>query len=127
MPLHVGLRQFDTDGETLHDQDDPGALEGKLVDVPPRYRVEKVCGVRSENNTTQRGNGCFSNVELLLDKQGAQHEKACEPAKDHVCQMWLVEIEVVPRHDGEINENASSQSTGLKPARLKWRICSGKI
>lgn len=98
MAFHIRLWQFDTDGETLHDQHDARTLERDLVDVSPFVRIEKIGRVGAEDNATECGNSRFTDVQLLLDEQGAQHEQACETAQDHVRQMRPINVQVIPRH-----------------------------
>lgn len=98
MAFHVGLRQFDTDGETLHDKDNAGAFQRDFVDVTPFVGIEEVRRMGAEDDTANGGDGSFADVQFLLDEQGAQHEQAGETAQDHVSQMRLIDIEVVPGH-----------------------------
>ncbi|KAL2002967.1 hypothetical protein VTN02DRAFT_5440 [Thermoascus thermophilus] len=98
VPLHVGLGQFDPDGETLDDEDDPRALQGDLVDVAPRVRDEEVGRMGTEDDAAQRRDGGLADVELLLHEQRAQHEQRREASQDHVRHMGLIDIEMVPGH-----------------------------
>jgi len=101
MFLHVVLWQFDTDGETLHDEDDAGEFERDLIGVAPRSWVDQVRGMRPKDDPADGSHGCFADVEALLDERGAQHEQGGEAAEDDVDQVRPVDGEVVPRH-GEV-------------------------
>jgi len=67
MLLHIGLWQFDADGETLYDQDNPCEFEGDLIGIAPGAGVDQVGRVRSEDDAAK---GCycrFANVQTLPD------------------------------------------------------------
>ena len=70
MLLHVVFRQLDADGETLYDEDDSGELEGDLIGVSPRVRIDEVGGMRTKDDTAYRGDRCFTDVESLFDEGG---------------------------------------------------------
>lgn len=91
MLLHVVFRQFDTNGETLDDQNDAREFEGDLVGVAPGERVYEVRGMRTEDDAADGGHGGFANVQSLLDEGGAEHEKRREAAQDDVHQVRLVD------------------------------------
>lgn len=90
MPLHVGFGQFDSHGETLHDQDDARAFERYLVDVSPRVRVEQVGGIRAEYDTAECGYCSFADVKLLLHKERAQHKQTGKATQDDIRPVSLV-------------------------------------
>jgi hypothetical protein len=58
----------------------------------------------TENDTTDRGYGGFADIQLLLDEQGAQHEQACETSQDHVSQMRLIDVQMIPRHGEDVGD-----------------------
>ena len=91
MLLHVVFRQFDSDGETLDDEDDARELESDLISVAPCSRVDEVRGVRAKDDSTDSSDRCFSDVEALLDEGGTQHEQGGEAAEDDVDQMRSVD------------------------------------
>ena len=91
MALHVCLGQFDTDGETLHDQNHSGTLKGDLIRIAPGDWVEDISGVRPKDDAAYGCDGGLTDVHLLLDEQGAQHKQASETSEDKVGQMWLVD------------------------------------
>ena len=99
MPLHVRFRQFNAHGETLDDEDYSGELECDQVRVAPRERVDKIGGMRSEDDTADGRDRGFSDVHLLLDKEGHQHEDAGEASKDDVDQVGLGDGKMFPSHD----------------------------
>ena len=102
MPFHVGLWKFDADGEALDDEDDAGAFEGDLVGVAPLEGIEEVGGMRTEDDADDGGNSGLTDVQLLLDEEGAEHEQAGEAADDEVRQMRLVDGQLVPSHCEEV-------------------------
>ena len=115
MPLHVRLGQFNTDGEALHHEHDPGTLERDLVRVAPGEGIEEVGGVRAEYDTTYRRHGRFSDVESFLDKKGDQHEKTGEASDNEVGPMWLVDTQLFPHHDDDCFLILRSDISRLRP------------
>ena len=99
MSLHVRLGQFDTDGETLDDEDDARELERDQVGVAPRQRVDEIGGMRSKDDAADGCHRSFSDVQLFLDEEGHQHEDAGEASKDDVDQMGLGDGKMFPSHD----------------------------
>ena len=73
--LHVILGQLDANGKALHNEDDARELEGDLVRVAPRLRVDQVGGVRAEDNAAEGGDSGLPDVYALLDDGGAEHEE----------------------------------------------------
>lgn len=98
MLLHVVLGQLDPHGETLHDEDDPGELEGDLISVAPGEGIDEICGVRTEDDPTEGRDGGLADVHALFDEGGAEHEERGEAAEDDVDQMRPIDGEVVPGH-----------------------------
>ena len=98
MFLHVVFRQLDTNGEALDDKDDSREFESDLISVSPCSRVDQVCGMRAKDDSTDRGNCCFSYIQSFLDEGRTQHEKRGEATENDVDQMRSVDREVVPRH-----------------------------
>lgn len=125
MPFHVVFGQFDSDGETLDDQNDSGKLEGYLVDVSPRSRVDKICGMGPEYDAAQCGNGRFTDIHALLDNRGTEHKKRGEAPQDDVHQVGLRNGKVIPRHC------LFGESRGLGPgggiARRKSKPSGGNL
>ena len=52
----------------------------------------------TENDAANSRDGSFADIKLLLDEERTQHEQARETTEDHVRQMRLIDIQVVPRH-----------------------------
>jgi hypothetical protein len=69
--FHVCSREFDTNGETLHDQNDARKFQGDQVYVSPRIWVNQIGGMRSKYDAAQRCDGSFANIQALLDHGGA--------------------------------------------------------
>ena len=102
MSLHVCFGQFDSDGEALYNQNDAGALEGDLVRVTPGNGIEDIGSMGAKDDAADGCHGGLTDVHLLLDEQGAQHEETGETAEDKVRQMRLVDRHLFPPHlDGE--------------------------
>ena len=74
MLLHIVFWQFDSDGETLDDEDNTRELKCYLIGIAPCSRVDKVRSVWTEDDAADGGDGCFSYVEALLNKGGTQHK-----------------------------------------------------
>lgn len=100
MLFHVKLGQFDTDGETLHNQNNSRELDRYNIDTAPFIGVDPVGSMRSEDDTAQRRDGSFANVHALLDERRAEHKQRGEAAKNDIHQVRLGDVEVVPRHLG---------------------------
>ena len=54
--------------------------------------------MRAKDDSTDRGNCCFSYIQSFLDEGRTQHEKRGEATENDVDQMRSVDREVVPRH-----------------------------
>ena len=91
MLLHIVPWQLDTYGETLHDQDNAGELQCDLVGIAPGTRINEICGVRAEDDSTKGCYGRFSNVQAFLDDGRTQHEQGGKATEDDVHQMWLID------------------------------------
>jgi hypothetical protein len=100
--FHVGFWQFDANGKTLYHEYDARELESDLIGIAPCQGVNKISGMRSEDDTTYGRHRSFSNVQFLLNKEGAQHENAGEAAENDVYQMRLVYRQMIPSHLEEI-------------------------
>lgn len=98
MLLHVVFRQFDADGETLYNEDDPREFESDLVGISPCPRVDQVRSMWAEDDSADGGDCRFTNVQSFLDEGRAQHEKGGEAAENDVDQVRAVDREVIPRH-----------------------------
>ena len=62
MLLHVVLGKFDSDGETLDDEDDARELERDLIGISPCSRIDQIRSVGAEDDTADGGDGCFSYI-----------------------------------------------------------------
>lgn len=52
----------------------------------------------ADNETTEGGNGRFTNVELFLDEQRHHREDHGEGSDDGVRQMGVIDTQLVPTH-----------------------------
>ena len=99
MPLHVSSWQFDTDCETLHDENDSGELIGENVDTTPGDWIDQVGTQRTEDDTDYCCYRCLTNVEFFLDDRGTEHEQAGEAAENDVDEMGVGDCKLRPGHD----------------------------
>ncbi len=119
MLFHIVFRQFDSNGETLDDENDSRELQGYLICISPCSRINQSYRVWSKDDSAECGDCCFANVESFLDEGRTQHEQRSEATEYYVDQMRPIDGEVIPCH----LEWGSCLSVSVSISSRVWGIC----
>lgn len=92
MAEHVLLWQFDGDSKNLNDEHNSGELEGDIVRVSPCRGSEPVEAVWADNNAKDRGDGCLTDIELLLYGEGDEREDGGESTNTGIGDMCFTDL-----------------------------------